>query len=61
MKAVSTEGLPEPIAQAVAIMVETLRNQFLAKPQDRPRVDLPAWPGKVMGNVTREEIYENAR
>jgi hypothetical protein len=26
-------------------------------PQPRRTVDLPTWPGKVLGQLTREEIY----
>ena len=60
MKTVNIDGLPEPVAAAVVQMVETLRCQFTAKSESRPRVELPRWPGKVLGNLTREEIYEHA-
>ncbi len=59
MKTISVEGLPEPVAEAVVRMVETLRSQFAEKPESPTRVDLPRWPGKVFGNLTREEIYEH--
>ena len=54
IKTVSIEGLPEPVAAAVVQMVETLREQFAGP---RQPVELPRWPGKVLGNLTREEIY----
>ena len=57
MKAVSVEGLPEPVAAAVVQMVEALRKQFAGQPEPRHPVELPRWPGKVLGNLTREEIY----
>ena len=60
MKTVNIDGLPEPVAAAVVQMVETLRCQFTARPEPQPRVDLPRWPGKVLGNLTPEEIYEHA-
>ena len=60
MKTVSIDGLPEPVAAAVVQMVETLRCQFTVKLEPRPRVELPRWPGKVLGKLTREEIYEHA-
>jgi hypothetical protein len=60
MKTVNIEGLPEPIAAAVVKTVETLRSQFVAQSGPRPPIDLPSWPGKVLGNLTREEIYEHA-
>ena len=59
MKTVDIEGLPEPVAAAVIQMVETLRCQFAAQTESRARIDLPRWPGKVLGNLTREEIYEH--
>jgi hypothetical protein len=57
MKTVSVEGLPEPVAEAVVRMVETLRSQFAEKHEPPPQVDLPRWSGKVLDNLTREEIY----
>jgi len=57
MKAVSVEGLPDAVARAVAQMVGTLRQQFAESPPPRQPVELPRWPGKVLGNLTREEIY----
>jgi hypothetical protein len=57
VKTVSVEGLPEPIAVAVVQMVKTLREQFAGPPEPRQPVELPRWPGKVLGNLTREEIY----
>ena len=59
VKTISIDGLPEPVAAAVVQMVETLRRQFTAKAEPRPQVDLPRWPGKVLGHLTREEIYEH--
>jgi hypothetical protein len=57
IKTVNVEGLPEPIAAAVVQMVETLREQFVEPRKPRNPVELPRWPGKVLGNLTREEIY----
>lgn len=59
MKTVNIDGLPEPVAAAVVQMVETLRSQFAAKAETRPRVDLPRWPGRILGKLSREEIYEH--
>jgi hypothetical protein len=60
MKTVSIDGLLEPVAAAVVPMVETLRCQFTVKPEPRPRVELPRWPGRVLGTLARVEIYELA-
>ena len=59
MKTVSVEGLPEAGAAAVLQMVQTLRRQFAGAPGARKPVELPRWPGKVVGNLTREEIYRD--
>jgi len=59
MRTINIEGLPEPVAEAVVKMVEALQGQFTVTPEQRPRVDLPRWPGKVLGSLTREEIYEH--
>jgi len=59
VKTVSIEGLPEPVAEAVVKIVETLRGQFVGRHEPAPRVDLPRWPGKLLGNLSREEIYEH--
>ena len=59
MKTASVEGLPEPVAAAVVQMVEALRSQFAGAPGARKAVELPSWPGKVLGNLTREEIYRD--
>jgi hypothetical protein len=53
------EGVPEPLVQAVKKMVETLREQFRGNEGERPPVELPVWPGKVIGSLTRDEIYED--
>jgi hypothetical protein len=61
MRTINIDGLPEPVAAAVVRMVEALREEFVVRPDQRPRVELPCWAGKVLGNLTREEIYEHVR
>ena len=61
MKTISVEGLPEPVVRAMEIVVETVREQLHASEQPRHRVELPNWPGKIIGALTRTEIYEDAR
>jgi hypothetical protein len=61
VKTVSVEGLPGPVAAAVLQMVETLRAQFTGPREPCHPVELPRWPGKVLGNLTREEIYADVR
>lgn len=61
MKSIDVEGLPEPVAQALASMADVLRHQLTAPEhrESRAPVDLPLWPGTVKGGLTREEIYEH--
>jgi hypothetical protein len=61
MKAINVEDLPEPMALAVQSIVETLRQQVHAGNDRRPRVELPRWPGTVIGRARREEIYDDVR
>ena len=63
MKLIDVEGLPEPIAQALEIVVHALRTQYAAppeKPTHEPR-ELVVWPGKVLSDLTREDIYGDIR
>ena len=59
MTSINVEGLPEPVIEALAQLVEALREQFQAAKEIRPHVDLLVFPGKVIGKLTREEIYED--
>ena len=58
MQPIDVSGLPEPIAQAIEAMVQTLRRQLAQPaPANQPARDLPRWDGQVIGNLSREEIY----
>ncbi|MEX2140586.1 MAG: hypothetical protein WD894_15090 [Pirellulales bacterium] len=59
METIDVKGLPEPFARAVRAMVETLRQQLEPEEKPRRRVKLAARPGRIIGNLTREEIYED--
>ena len=61
MKTISVEGLPEPVVRAMEIVVETMREQLHASEKPRNHVELPNWPGDVIGSLTRTEIYEHVR
>lgn len=59
---INVEGLPRPVIEAVealARMVEALRRDSVEKTDERPHVELPVWPGKVIGPLTRDEIYKD--
>jgi len=59
MKTIDVEDLPQPVAEAVARMVETLREQLRDEPEKRQKVKPITWPGTVYGRLTREEIYDD--
>ena len=59
METIDVKGLPEPFARAVRAMVETLRQQLQSEETPRRKVKFATRPGRVIGNLTREEIYED--
>jgi hypothetical protein len=58
METINVKDLPEPVAQAIAIMVNTLREQLRVDKKKQP-VHLPVWEGKPIGTLIREEIYDD--
>ncbi len=59
MGTIDVSDLPEPVARAVEAMVQAVRQQLgRAAPKEQPK-DLPRWEGQVLGNLTREEIYDD--
>ncbi len=62
MKTINVEGLPEPIAQAMEAMARLLREQLKAVEKRDTKgkpIGLPTKSGKVVGTLSREEIYED--
>jgi hypothetical protein len=61
MKTIDVDGLPEPVAQAIAALVQAIRAQLRTQAEAHPpqKVELPSWPGNVTSRLTREEIYED--
>ncbi len=63
MENIDVSDLPEPVAQAIAKMVEELRRQ-LGKPEATTKrkqagpVKLSLIDGAVIGTLRREEIYD---
>jgi hypothetical protein len=45
----------DAVAQAIAMIVDTLREQLRADERKQP-VHLPVWDGKPIGTLTREEM-----
>ncbi|MFW6163442.1 MAG: hypothetical protein ACODAJ_11790 [Planctomycetota bacterium] len=47
------------MVEALEALVAALRQELGRDGRSGARVELPAWPGKVFGTLTREEIYED--
>ncbi len=59
MKTINVEGLPDPIVRSLEVVVQTLREQLRAADKPRRHVKLSVRKGKVVGPLTREEIYND--
>lgn len=64
MQTIDVSDLPEPYVRAVKAVVETFRRQPALqnekrKPPPKPSVELPRWRLGVIGDLTREEIYDD--
>jgi hypothetical protein len=63
VKSIDVEGLPEPVAAAIELVVRTFKVQMAPQgeaPTAGPKVkapELPRWPGKVIGDLRREDVY----
>lgn len=58
METINVKDLPEPLAQAIAMIVDTLREQLRAD-GGKPPVHLPVWDGMPIGTLSRDEIYDD--
>ncbi len=68
MESIDVSDLPEPFAQAVKAVAETFRRQLAVKEARGEEPGKKASPGKlsvcdgaVIGNLSREEIYDDDR
>lgn len=62
MQTIDVHDLPEPVAKAIEVMVQTIRTQTVrGKDQEDqlPPPQLPLWPGMIIGTLRRREIYED--
>ena len=59
MKTINVEGLPEPIARSLEVMVQAVREEISNAVKPRDRVKLSMKKGNVIGPLTREEIYRD--
>ena len=59
---IDLEGLPEPVAKAIAETVLNLKNQYRTAGEERragePLKELPSTLGKVIGSLRRVDIYD---
>ena len=57
---IDLEGLPDPVAEAIAETVLNLERQYREKSENtaKPLKDLPPRPRKVIGSLRRVDIYE---
>ncbi len=64
MESIDVSDLPEPFAEAVKAVAETFRRQLAGKGEDpgkeaSPGNKLTVCDGAVIGNLSREEIYDD--
>ena len=59
IKSINLEGLPEPVVRGLEIVVEMARNLSQGHKDHQKKIDLPLWPGKVIGPLDRETIYRD--
>jgi len=59
VKTINVEGLPEPIARSLEVMVQAVREEISNAVKPRDRVKLSMKKGNVIGPLTREEIYRD--
>ena len=64
MQSIDVRDLPEPLAKAIAAVVQTIRQQAAGgrgSDASRQPANLPVWRGRVIGELHRREIYNDAR
>jgi hypothetical protein len=71
METINVRDLPEPVAKAIAEFVDTLRREYqpeqtapppsMSTDSGRAEGSLRRYsrPGRVLGNLTREDIYDD--
>jgi hypothetical protein len=59
---IDLEGLPDPVAKAIAETVLNLKNRYRISMKEHPAAelqkDLPTRPGMAIGTVRRVDIYD---
>jgi len=58
-RSVDVSDLPAPIARALEVAAEMARRWTKRKTDHKPAPELSVWDGYVIGELRREEIYED--
>lgn len=59
---VSLEGIPEPMANAIEVMVQAARKLAAnGAKKERPRAELPVWNLGLKRPLRREDYYDDAK
>jgi len=65
METLDVSDLPAPVVRALKKVVESVRRELAEKPATRKtpggKVKLSLCEGKVIGNLSREEIHDDTR
>jgi hypothetical protein len=66
MQNIDVRDLPEPVAKAMAAMVQSIRSQMprhriRKEPKTSRPASLPKWRGRVTEALHRREIYDDVR
>jgi len=65
MEILDVSDLPAPVVRALKKVVESVRRELAEKPTTRKppgeKVKLSLCEGKVIGKLSREEIYDDVR
>jgi len=59
MRSIDVSDLPEPVARALEVAAEMARNAARREKQGEKPPELSLWDGYVIGELRREEIYDD--
>ena len=58
---ISLDGIPAPVARAIEVVVQMTRRLTDNSKNERggPAPELPRWEGRVIGKLSRRELYDD--
>ena len=59
MRSIDVSDLPEPVARALEVAAEMARHAARREKQGEKPPELSLWDGYVIGELRREEIYDD--